>query len=382
MKWTTEAKVGLFSLIGLIAFAVVVIHLSQIVLFGKPGFQVTGYFPEAEGITPGNSVRYAGVDVGRIDQVGVSDGKARIVIRFYDGEKIPSDARFNVQSSGVIGDHYIRVSEGNPSAGYLSGGMTVYGTSDGGMEQTMQKVDRLVDSAQKMVDGVNTVVTDKTSQDSIKESIQNVDAVTQNLMVLTSRGMDAAGHIDEAAAQMNAFMQQLNGDGKVTADVRTVMDNMVTASENAKGMSVEAQAVAKRINGIMEGQGLSGQAELLYNTTKGKFSPNLFLRMGDKRYGLFGVESIGNHTVGDAQFGQAVGDWDFRTGIMRNKFGIGADYTSGPWKFGTDIYDPNRLTFRFRSNYRINSNVYAVAQTILPHSRDGGGEYIGVGYTY
>ena len=114
---------------------------------------------------------------------------------------------------------------------------------------------------------------------------------------------------------MNAFMQQMNGDGKVTADVRTVMDNMVTASENAKVMSAEAQTVSRRINGIMEGQGLSGQAELLYNTTKGKFSPNLFLRMGDRRYGLFGAESVGNHTVGDAQFGQNQGDWDFRTGL-------------------------------------------------------------------
>ncbi|HAT56420.1 MAG TPA: MCE family protein [Veillonellaceae bacterium] len=382
MKWTTEAKVGLFSLIGLIAFAIVVIHLSQIVLFGKSGFQVTGYFPEAEGITPGNSVRYAGVDVGRVDQVGVTEGKAQIIIRFYDGEKIPSDARFNVQSSGVIGDHYIRVSEGNPRSGYLSGGMTIYGTSEGGMEQTMQKVDRVVDAAQKMVDGVNTVVTDKASQESIKSTIQNVNEVTRNLTVLTSRGMEAAGHIDAAAAQMNAFMQQMNGDGKVTADVRTVMDNMVTASENAKVMSAEAQTVSRRINGIMEGQGLSGQAELLYNTTKGKFSPNLFLRMGDRRYGLFGAESVGNHTVGDAQFGQNQGDWDFRTGIMRNKFGIGADYTSGLWKFGTDIYDPDRLTFRIRGNYRINSDLYAVAQTILPHSRTGGGEYIGIGYTY
>ena len=45
-------------------------------------------------------------------------------------------------------------------------------TSEGGMEQTMQKVDRLVDSAQKMVDGVNTVVTDKASQESIKSTIQ------------------------------------------------------------------------------------------------------------------------------------------------------------------------------------------------------------------
>lgn len=49
MKWTTEAKVGAFSLAGIILFTIIIVHLSTLVIFGRSGFLVTGYFKEAEG---------------------------------------------------------------------------------------------------------------------------------------------------------------------------------------------------------------------------------------------------------------------------------------------------------------------------------------------
>ena len=64
MKWSTEAKVGAFALAGILLFAGILIELSSLVIFGKSGFHVTGYFKEAEGIEPGNPIHYAGVEVG------------------------------------------------------------------------------------------------------------------------------------------------------------------------------------------------------------------------------------------------------------------------------------------------------------------------------
>ncbi len=44
--------------------------------------------------------------------------------------------------------------------------------------------------------------------------------------------------------------------------------------------------------------------------------------------------------------------------------------------------DPNDLTIRLRGGYEFSPNISVVGQSILPHSREGGGEYIGLGYTY
>ena len=42
MKWSTEAKVGAFTLAGLIATAIVLAQLSNFVFFGKKGYDVYG----------------------------------------------------------------------------------------------------------------------------------------------------------------------------------------------------------------------------------------------------------------------------------------------------------------------------------------------------
>ena len=78
------------------------------------------------------------------------------------------------------------------------------------------------------------------------------------------------------------------------------MDNMVVASENAKEISQNAKAISGKINGFMQGNGdfdVSVSGELLYNTKKDDFSPNLFLRVGKDSYGLLGIESMGNDPV-------------------------------------------------------------------------------------
>ena len=84
MKWTTEAKVGAFSLAGIILFTIIIVHLSTLVIFGRSGFLVTGYFKEAEGIEKGNPIHYAGVEVGMVDNIAVKNGEAVLSLRFYN----------------------------------------------------------------------------------------------------------------------------------------------------------------------------------------------------------------------------------------------------------------------------------------------------------
>lgn len=382
MKWSTEAKVGAFSLAGLILFSVIIVQLTHTVLFGKDGFHVTGRFAEADGIVAGNPIRYAGVDVGRIDSVGVDRGQAELVMRLYNGTEIPADAVFTIQSSGVMGEKYVRVAGGNPGSGYLSDGMHVHGQATPGFDDAMKKADAILTSTQKMVDGINKIVTDPSVQNHTKNTVGNIDELTRNLSVMTAEGIEIARQVEGITGQMNAMLTKLDGDGKVTGDARQIMDNLVAASANARDISNNARTVSGKLNSFMDGTSLSGQGELLYNTNDKKYSPNFQFRIGGDQFALLGAESIGEDTLLNAEFGERRGPWQFRGGIIRGEVGAGADYTRGRWTFGTDLYDLNDLTLRFRGAYELAPGVYAVGQTIQPHKRDGGGEYLGVGFNY
>jgi phospholipid/cholesterol/gamma-HCH transport system substrate-binding protein len=385
VKWSTEAKVGAFSLLGIIVFAAIIIELSNVVLFGKSGFHVTGYFKEAEGIEPGNPIHYAGVEVGMVDKISVENGEAVLNLRFYKDAKVPKDADFSIQTSSVMGGRFVKAAGGHQDRGYLSDGMTVQGKAAPGIDQAMDKMDKLINSAQTMLDGINTVVADPASQKNVKNSISNFDAVSQNLAILTSQGIQTANEIEGITSQINSMLYQLNGDGKATSDARQIMDNLVVASQNAKDISSNAKQISGKINGIMTGNhdfDVSVSGELLYNTKKDEFSPNLFLRVGKERFGILGIESLTNDPVYDALFGRMRGNYGVYAGIMRNKLGGGVSYEENRWKFNADLFNPDDLTMRIRGSYALDDNFFITGQSIFPHSRRGGGEYIGLGYNY
>lgn len=368
MKWSMEARVGAFALAGILLFAGIITQLSHMVLFGKDGFHVTGYFQEAEGIESGNPIRYAGVEVGRVDSIRVDRGQAVLSLRFYDGSEVPKDADFSIQTSSVMGGRYVRVSGGDLDRGILEEGMAVHGVSAPGFDAAMGKMDKLADSAQKLLDGMNAVVADRASQEHMRGTLANVDALTQNLAVMT--------------AQMNAMLSALNRDGMAGDKVRTILDNMTVTSENAKELSFQARDLSGKLDGMAENFRLSGEGELLYNTTDHEFSPNFAVRFGEKKFLRFGVEAVGDDSKLNGQYGISRDGVDYYGGLIRGKVGVGASYAADKWRIGADIYDPNDLTVRLKGGYEVYPDVYAMVQTIQPEKRQGGGNYIGLSYTY
>lgn len=382
MKWSTETKVGAFAFVGIILFSGMMFELSSMVLFGKKGFEVTGCFTEAEGIEPGNPIHYVGVEVGRVDKVAVKNGEAVLTLRFYDGSEVPVDAEFSVQESSIMGGKYIKVNGGHLNNGILKSGAVIHGDGGNTINTAMNKLDKLIDTAQIMVNGINAIVADPNSQGSVKSTLRNVDLMTQNLAFLTEQGIAIANEVDTMAAQMNSLLYQFNGDGKAVEDARAILDNLAVTSANARNLSGQAQQVSGKLSSFTSKDHLDVQGTLLYNTKNSEFSPDFNIRIGGDTFMRLGVESLGNGSLVDAVVGNKKSKFDFYGGIIRSKFGGGVSYKNKDWNFNADIYDPNNLTLRLRGGRVISSNVYVIGQSIFPHSREGGGEYFGIGYMY
>lgn len=384
MKWSTEAKVGAFTLAGILIFAGLMFQLSHMVLFGKEGFHVSGYFSEAEGIEPGNAVRYAGVEVGRVDGVSVSRGEALLSIRFYDGSEIPKDAVFTIQSSSIMGGSFVNVAGGNRSRGLLEDGMTIRGSEAPSVETLMVKVDTLADTAQTILNGMNNVISDRETQRHAKNIIGNVDALTQNLAILTAQGIEISRNVDAMTAQLSGMIAQFNGDGKAGEKARVILDNLAVTSENAKEISVKARNISDKLGKGPKSDFLkvSGEAEILYNMRDEKYSPNISLQAGGEKFFRLGYESVGSGSLFNAQVGRRRGPWDMYAGLIRGNIGAGATYRAERFRIGADMYNPNDMTFRFKGSFEIQPHVFATVQTIRPYSREGGGNYFGVTYTY
>ena len=84
MALSTEKKVGLFFLVTIFALAVVI----ELVEDWRPfetRSKYVAFFDAAVGISAGDSVRLAGVEVGKIEAIGIEDNKVRIKFKHTAG---------------------------------------------------------------------------------------------------------------------------------------------------------------------------------------------------------------------------------------------------------------------------------------------------------
>ena len=109
----TEIIVGLFVLIGVGCLGYLAIKLGKLEVFGATGYTVIADFPSVAGLKVGDPVEIAGVKVGRVDSLGLSDDdRARALLRFNDGVKLQEDVIASVRARGLIGDKFVLLTPG------------------------------------------------------------------------------------------------------------------------------------------------------------------------------------------------------------------------------------------------------------------------------
>jgi phospholipid/cholesterol/gamma-HCH transport system substrate-binding protein len=104
--------VGLFLVVGILALAYLSIKLGRVSFFGAGGYPVVVEFPSVGGLKVGSSVEIAGVDVGRVESIGLDNYQARVILRINQGVGIQEDAIASIKTKGLIGEKYVRLSPG------------------------------------------------------------------------------------------------------------------------------------------------------------------------------------------------------------------------------------------------------------------------------
>jgi phospholipid/cholesterol/gamma-HCH transport system substrate-binding protein len=104
--------VGIFVILGVVALGYLSIQLGQVSFFGNRGYAVTVDFPSVGGLKAGSAVEIAGVEVGRVESIGLADYQARVTLRVRSGIKLQEDAIASIKTKGLIGEKYIRISPG------------------------------------------------------------------------------------------------------------------------------------------------------------------------------------------------------------------------------------------------------------------------------
>ena len=122
-----ELFVGLFLLMGLGAFAYIATQYGEFsFLDSADTYSFSAEFSNVSGLKKGALISMAGVHIGKVSGIKLSKDDLAVVDLTINNEvKISEDAIASVKTAGIIGDKYIKITQGGDdtymeSGGYLS----------------------------------------------------------------------------------------------------------------------------------------------------------------------------------------------------------------------------------------------------------------------
>lgn len=113
MHLTRQLRIQLviFSVIALASLGILFFGIDRVqnVDFGIDRYTVTVQLPDAGNLYNGGNVTYRGYEVGRIDEVRLTDTGAEAVLSLHSDVKIPADLKAEVHSVSAVGEQFIQL---------------------------------------------------------------------------------------------------------------------------------------------------------------------------------------------------------------------------------------------------------------------------------
>lgn len=425
MNLSTEAKVGSVSVIAFILLAYMIIHLGNF-NFSDKGYQVQAVFGQVNGIKQGNALRYAGVDVGYVKEIEVLPEGVKVTFVVKPGVKIPVGSTFRIGSDGLVGEKHINISPPTQSRGFLAPNDIVRGEDIQGFDQLMASSDKVLAEIHELVKSLNEILGDDKVKAAMKESILNAKELTNNLNVMSAAlarmAQNNEGNVNammgnlnamsatlrEVAGRVDVMLAGVDNDGQTVKDLRETIQNIkitstriekmaaalegvVTDPETAKNIKEtlkNARSVSEKANKMLtKVESISTKAgfEVLYDNKTGKYRSNADLRINTspQDFAVIGVTGIGDGSKGNLQIGKGSDQFAGRAGVIDSKVGIGADAKLGKQlKMSVDVYDPNDVRVKLRTQYQLAPDTFIVSQTDNVNKSSEKITYIGVRQTF
>ena len=423
---STEAKVGLFTISGLLLLFIAVLHLSGYNPARDNDYTVYVGFNKVTGLAPQAEVLYAGVHAGRVESVRPDGRGVEVTIAVDPSIKIPRDAAVTIGSSGVMGDKYISIlPEKSISPEYLENGDFIVGQDEQGIDTVIEQAGKTLESVQQLLASVNDIVGNPKLKDSMLKSAVNVRDITANIRDMTAaisrivvRNEDQAdammANLVSATASMNQAMDTISrmaddvsDDGATAANLKLAIVNLRKTSEDISASASairdvvtdpekqkqidhiisNAEDITKRGRKVMDKIGkvsdidVKANIDVLYSGSEHDWTTNaaLDLYKSPHRYITLGVDDIGGRNSTVATVGRIKRHFGARAGIIDNKPGFGVDMFGGKrFKFSADASDFDDMELRLLTVYNIADDTAIMAQWNNVNHSDDRAAYFGI----
>ena len=390
----TEAKVGLFVLVGLVALFLLSLQVSKVTNIGKDGYILSAYLENLSGLDVNAKVKIGGVDVGFVKQKTLEGNRPKITMVIFSTVFIPADSTVNLAQDSLLGTKFVEIRPGKQKNYLTEGGVLLKEEKFASFDETATSINSAANELKMFISELRgTFNTD--SRENIQDTIKNFNEMAKNVAVAAKEfgamsrefkgtGVTVNERLPKILAQIDDLSREFAQTGKdVNKKLPEIMDRFATIEkelqevigENKQPLNSALKSVdtffangndtMKKLDKYIS-KGTDSRLELALRgeymgkdkTTKGYFSAD-YSPSPTKHY-LVDVVSNRDNTITDgaknfvepekhsksktyvsAQFGKRYDNVMVRGGIIESTGGVGIDYfaKNDKIKASFDAYD-------------------------------------------
>jgi len=256
--------VGAFVLASLIALAITILSLSSQQGVFADRYRLVGYFENVGGLIPNAPVWLAGTQVGRVESVdldvregGVPAVRVGLQIDTNVQDRIRADSAASIGTIGLLGDRYVEISLGTPSALPLEEGGEIRTVSPTNLNRVIDTGAVALDNIAQLAGNLNEVVARFQSDSGGKGLADSVSAVAD----IVTQVQDGSGLLhsliyDEyegsGVASIERSLSTLESILDEVASGEGLMHSLVYEPLTEQDVVLEALEAGSRLNSILE----------------------------------------------------------------------------------------------------------------------------------
>jgi len=273
MKNSLETKLGFFAVIVVLVAWAIVETLGSTDIFSH-GTVISARFDTAQDLKVGDRVKMAGVEIGHVESIGLSDDKVVVNMKLKSDAPVKTDSLATIKFTGLMGQNFVALSFGTPGAVKAENGTVLATVEQPDLSAIMAKLDNAASGIQNLTksftgDKIDNLIGPLT--DFFKQNSAPITATIANVKNISSQIAAGQGTV-----------------GKLIYD-DTLYASALSTVSNLQGTADSAKLV---INEVNSGQGTLGKLltdETLYRSTTSSMT-NL--------NGILSKINSGNGTVG------------------------------------------------------------------------------------
>ena len=305
-----ETKLGLFTVLGLAALGFSLYFLGGFSI--TRSYDINVQFADVSGLPVKAAVKLSGVEVGKVKEIKIEDGKVIVVAAVNEGVPLYKGSRFSIGMTGIIGTKYLKVEQGDESLGPLHEGEYVHGVDEVPMDQ--QIADTMT-SVKELVDSINQRGQFGAQLNDAMRDIRQLSA-NVNQLVITMRPYvtDSMKNLQEITDKLNAVMDSITNEEGVLGSLIKDKEMKEQVKQSVSELKTTMTEV-KSFVGKMSRFRVYWDYDFFYATEPGISTSDLALEIfpsSGYTYYRAGIANIGNED-------DKLGDGDY---VERNKLDL------------------------------------------------------------